>query len=339
MRILKTSVMLGAAIYLMPFSGVHAQTVAVTVADPFPSGHYLTTNMMEYWMDKVSENTYNAVDFTYYSAGQMGPIDDMLDMAANQVAHVTYVPMSSFADKLPLSGVAELAGFFDISVEGTVAFNKLLDSYLTEEEFEPNGVLPLLGATLPPYQLASAKGVIDSNDKMQGIRLRTPGGIQELAANAVGATAVPMGGPDMYTALQRGTVDATINAFASLQSYKLDEILDAVTDNASFGSFALTVVINKDVFDDLPENIQEAMLEAGEETADHVSKWMDENEGKIAQEFKDEGITIYSLSEEMQANWRDKLAGVADKWASRLDDRGMPGTETIEKWQAALDSE
>lgn len=65
---------------------------------------------------------------------------------------------------------------------------------LAAAEYEPNGIIPLKGALLPPYQIASAGTAIKADQKWDGLRLHTPGGILEIAANAVGATAVPTGG-------------------------------------------------------------------------------------------------------------------------------------------------
>tara|TARA_R110002049_G_scaffold83873_5_gene213429 strand:- start:86 stop:679 length:594 start_codon:yes stop_codon:yes gene_type:complete len=195
-----------------------------------------------------------------------------------------------------------------------------------------------MGALLPPYQIASADKPIVADEDWDGLRLRTPGGILEIAANSVGATAVPMGGPDMYAAMQRGTVDATVNAFASLNSYKLNELLKAVSSNASFGSFAFTMVINKDVFDSLDPEIQTAMKDAGDATATHVAEWMDANERKIAQSFADDGVEIYEVDPVILEGWNASLGEVANIWASRLDERGLAGTPTLESWKAAIEA-
>ena len=326
----------GISTALMLSGQIASAATNITVADAFPTGHYLSEQAMKYWMDQVTDRTDGEVTFTYFTSGQMGSLADMLDMAQTGVADVVYVPMSSFADRLPLSGVAELPGFFDTAVKGTTAFQSLLESDLAAAEFEPNGVMPLMGALLPPYQIASAGTAIKADEDWDGLRLRTPGGILEIAANAVGATAVPMGGPDMYAAMQRGTVDATVNAFASLNSYKLNELLKAVSSNASFGSFAFTMVINKDVFAGLTPEIQAAMLEAGDATSTHVAEWMDANEQTIAQKFADQGIEIYQVNPDALASWNTKLGEVAKTWATRLDERGLAGSGTLDSWKAAV---
>lgn len=312
---------------------VNAAEYELKVADAFPSNHYIAVQGAKFWMSRVEELTQGKVAFNYFTSGQLGSLSDMLDLAQHQVADITYVPISSFADRLPLSGVTELPGLFVDAEHGSRAFMLLLNEYLIEAEFINQDVMPLWGAMLPQYQVASAQGPIRTMEDFQGVRLRTPGGILEIAADEMGALAVPMGGPEMYPAFQRGTVDATVNAFASLNSYKLNEVINAASTNTGFGSFAFTYIINLSVFEGLPADIQDAFLKAGEETSVHIAQWMDENEVKIANKFAEEGIEIYEVSDESLEQWAEALSNVADRWAERLDTRGA---EALERWKKAL---
>jgi len=327
------------ALLAVAFSGSATQAAeySLTVADAFPTGHYIAVEGAEYWMNRVGELTDGRVEFQHFTSGQLGSLADMLDMAENRVADITYVPMSSFADRLPLSDVAALPGLFVESSHGSAAFSLLLRDTLADMEFSQFGVSPLWGALLPQYQVASAQGPIRTLADFDRVRLRTPGGTLEVAAQQVGALAVPMGGPEMYTAFERGTVDATVNAFASMNSYKLNEVVNAVSTNAAFGSFAFTYVINADAFAELPSDIQQAMLQAGEETSAHIAGWMDANEATIADRFASEGIEIYQISDEEAARWSERLDNVAAEWTSRLDARGLPGSAVLGEWRAALD--
>ena len=56
------------------------------------------------------------------------------------------------------------------------------------------------------------------------MKIRTLGGAQDSVIKALGGVPVQIPAPDLYTALQRGTVDGTIMAYTSAQSYKMDEI-------------------------------------------------------------------------------------------------------------------
>ncbi|WP_420392234.1 TRAP transporter substrate-binding protein DctP [Acuticoccus sp.] len=313
-----------------------AQEVTLRVADTFPSGHYIAQNLTQVWMDRVRELSDERVDFTYFGAGQLGKIPEMLDLVESGVVDVAYVPPSSYAERIPLTGVAELPGFFTDAATGTAAFNDLLASDLIEGEFEGYAVTPLFGALLPQYQVAVAGEPIDSAEKFQDVRLRTPGGVLELAADELGALAVPMGGPEMYTAFQRGTVDATLNAYGSMESYKLNEVLRSVSTNGSFGTFGMIYVIDDDVLAGLPQDIQDILLQAGEEAARSFADWVDGNEREVAARFAEGGITTYEIPQQVVDAWNVKLGNVADLWASRLDERGLEGSAAVEAWRASL---
>lgn len=330
-------ILLGILIAATAFSVLPARAdVKLSVADAFPVGHYISVNAGDFWMKKVTELSNGEVTFDRFTAGQLGKLKELLDVTRDGVVSVAYIPMSSFTSRLPLAGVAELPGFFETSVAGTRAFNRLLKNELIKTEFARENVVPIFGAVLPPYQIASAKGSIKADADFKAIRLRTPGGILEIAAAELGAVAVPMGGPDMYSAFQRKTVDATLNSYASLNSYKLGEVVNAVSTNASFGSFAFVYAINKDQFDGLSAGQREALMQAGELAAQNLAQWMDDHETKIAEAFAAKGIATYQVEESVLANWRQRMGTVAEKWVERIESRRLPGRETLDAWQKVL---
>lgn len=313
-----------------------AQEVTLRVADTFPSGHYIAQNLTEVWMDRARELSDGRIDFQYFGSGQLGKIPEMLDLVENGVVDIAYVPPSSYADRIPLVGVAELPGFFTDATSGTDAFNALLTSTIGETQFDEYDVTPLFGAVLPQYQIASAGEPIDSDETFADVRLRTPGGVLELAANELGALAVPMGGPEMYTAFQRGTVDATLNAYGSMDSYKLDEVLKSVSTNGSFGTFGMIYVIDDDVLAGMPQDLQDALMQAGADAASSFASWVDGNEATVAERFAGEGITTYQIPQDVLDHWNEKLLTVADMWAERLDERGLDGSGAVAAWKDAL---
>lgn len=308
----------------------------LSVADAFPVGHYVAVQAGDFWMNKVTELTEGEVQFDHFTSGQLGKLTELLDATRDGVSSIAYIPMSSYSSRLPLAGVAELPGLFETSVRGTRAFNKLLEDDGVRAEFAEENVVPLFGAVLPPYQIASAKGSIQSDGDFKAIRLRTPGGILELAASQLGAVAIPMGGPDMYSAFQRGTVDATLNSYSSLNSYKLLEVINAASTNGSFGSFAFVYAINKDQFENLAEEQQKSLLKAGQLASENFAKWMDANESEIAKAFAAKGVNTYAIEQAQLEKWNASMSAVGDDWASRLDERGLAGSETLAAWKQAL---
>lgn len=314
-----------------------AADITLKVADTFPAGHYVMEHMAKAWMNAVKEKSGGRVDFKYFPGGQLGKLSEMLDMVENGVADIAYVPPSSYADRLPLTGVIELPGMFQSTVHGSLAFTNFLNDYLVEKEFKQFKVVPVIAGVVPQYQVGANRAPIDTLDGFKGIRLRTPGGVLELAANELGAVAIPMAGPETYTAFQRGTVDATLQSFLSMRSYKLYEVFKSVSTNGSFGTFGLIYVINENVFKRLPADIRKIMTDAGHATSESFAKWMDVQEGKVAKEFQAKGLTTYAIPADVAADWQKRLARVTERWAKRADDRGLKGSEAVAMWRKALE--
>lgn len=327
---------LPASAVLIAAATANAEEVTLRVADTFPAGHYIAEHLTKVWMDRARELSGDRIDFQYFGSGQLGKIPEMLELVENGVVDIAYVPPSSYADRIPLTGVVELPGFFTDAATGTEAFNMLLESELIAKEFDQYAVTPIFGALLPQYQVAVAGDPIRAEGDFDNVRLRTPGGVLELAADKLGALAVPMGGPEMYTAFQRGTVDATLNAYGSMNSYKLDEVLEAVSTNGSFGTFGMIYVIDDDVLAGLPEELQDALMQAGDEAAEAFADWVDGNERRVAEKFAAAGIETYEIPQEVVETWNAALVSVADTWAERLDGRGMAGGGAVASWKDAL---
>jgi len=313
-----------------------AENVTIRLADTFPVGHFISERMTKIFIQNAETLSNGEITFNYFPAGQLGKIPEMLDLVENKVVDMAYVPPSGYADRIPLIGVSELPGFFTKSAIGTPAFLTLLEGKTSKSEFSKYNVTPVFGAVLPQYQIAVAGDPIDKPDDFKGVRLRTPGGVLELAANELGALAVPMGGPEMYTAFQRGTVDATLNAYGSMRSYKLNEVLKSVSTNGSFGSFAMTYVISNDFLNALSPEHQKILKQAGHDAALAFANWVDGNEHKVSEEFKASGIKTYEIPQVVVDQWNSQLLSVADQWSKRLSERGLAGPEVVAEWTQAI---
>ena len=80
--------------------------------------------------------------------------------------------------------------------------------------------------------------------------------------NSIGGVLVEMSVNDLYTAMQRGTVDATVLAFSSVTPYSVHEVATNLRGNASFGTSASLFTMNLDHFDGLPEDHRKAIRNA-----------------------------------------------------------------------------
>jgi TRAP-type C4-dicarboxylate transport system substrate-binding protein len=321
----------------LPVSNVTAQALELKVADSFPAGHYLVRLMLKPWMDDVTRRTNGAVTFTYYPNQQIGKATDMLRLTQSGVVDIGYIGPSYVSDKMPLSEVAQLPGAFQTSCQGTLAYWKSArEGILAKQEYAPNKIRLLFEVVLPPYQVWTVKQKVETLKDMQGLKLRTTGGAQDLTVRALGAVPVRMAAPDAYESLSRGTMDGLLFPMDSVVAYSLDKLVKHATEGVSFGSFIVAYSINQSVWDKLPDDVKKAMDEASEAITPKACAEVDKEQDTTRQQMKEGGVSFDPLPDATRSEIKDKLKGVAQEWAAGLDGRGKQASAALKEFEALL---
>jgi TRAP-type C4-dicarboxylate transport system substrate-binding protein len=125
-----------------------------------------------------------------------------------------------------------------------------VSSYLPQYEF--------MGKGEPPMKL----------DDWKGMRVRAGGGVGK-AMEALGATPMTTTATEVYTAVQRGTMDAASFPMTySHVAYKVHEVTDWYTANLSPGTSDCPVLFNKTAYDALPAQYQKLLDDIRPEVVD-----------------------------------------------------------------------
>ncbi len=323
-------------IFVFGTSSTQAQAIKLKLADSFPISHVLSKEGGMYWANRVTALTKGQVTFEHYPAQQLGKAEDILDLVRNKVADVGYVAPSYVSNKLPLSAVGMLPGASTSSSEGTKAYWKVIEQFLEKEEFLKNGVRPVLAVVHVPYKIMTTKKSIRTVDSLKGLKIRSGGALHELMLMQMGAIPVSTPAPEVYMALQRGTVDGSTGPFSSLKPYKMEELVHYAPSNSNVGTFIVSYCINESLWNTLPDNVKNAMRKAGQETMQHLSKVLDEEELTAQKGLEALNVSIYSWSKEDLIKQKDAATAVTKIWAEKLDKRGLKGTKTVEMFQNAL---
>lgn len=304
----------------------------LTIADTFPESHYLRQDGIIPWSEQVTERTDGEVTFEFMPSGQLGEPGDMLDLVQQGATDIGFVGPAYVSDQLPLCGVAELPGTFDSSEEGTEAYWELLNGILYEEEIQSFDVRPVLGNTLTPYQIVTEES-IESTDYIEELLVRSGGGTISNAVEAIGATAVEMPAPDIYSSLESGTINSAVSPIPSIAPYDMQELLDYCTTNLHMGSFCVTWMINDDSWEDLSSDVHEAMNTASNEVVAEIGGRIDVSEEDAKDELSPE-LEFYETP--VADDLANDLTDVAQDWADNMDDRGLAGSSVLEEWNSQL---
>ena len=312
---------------------------ALTVAHGFAPAHVIAAQGVEPWMSCVEERAGDGLSFTYFPAGQIASTTEMLDALENGVADFTTVPIGYVSAKMPLNGVSMLPGLGSTATEVVGAYSRAVRSGLLAEEFLENGIRPVWVMALPAYQIVSASGPLRTQADFAGKVIRSAGGTMNLTISSLGSSSAEIPSSDMYVAMERGTVDATLSALASIKPYNIDEVMDAVSANGEFGSFTVVFSVGEDTWSGLAPEIQRIISDCGNEVEASMATFLDAEMAQLQQEFKAAGVEVYTFTPEELTAIEAKLGPVSSDWVSRLDERGLPATEALTEYHHLLQAQ
>lgn len=325
------------AILGAPFVARAQKEMTLKVADSLPTTHY-SIEATRFWMARITELTKGQIKLQHYPAEQLAKARDLLDAVQTRIADIVYIPSQYFAEKTPLATVGALPmPEIKASLAGTMeAYYEIGVGILNETEMKREGIRAVRASATLPYNLHLVKKKITTLDDFKGQKIRVAGNVQEQSLKALGAIPVSITPPELYNAMQNGTVDGTLFAINSIHSYRLNDMVKFSTDNVNLGSFTSYYAINRDIWDDLPQDIQAAFDQAAAELHKFETDLITRQADRYRAEFRKQGIDIYDIEESQIALWAEKLAPVREEWVKLYESRRLPARKVLDAWTAAL---
>jgi TRAP-type mannitol/chloroaromatic compound transport system substrate-binding protein len=150
-------------------------------------------------------------------------------------------------------------------------------------------------------------------DDLQGLKLRTAGAWQEISQK-LGAAPVSLPGGEVYTALERGVIDATEwgTLYENISSgfHKIAKYV--IIPGVHQPSAPFECVINKDAWNELSDRDQQMVELAGELITTEFWMKVGHEDAKALQFYKEAGNEIIELDEAVQK----QVKQLADEWAA-----------------------
>lgn len=314
------------------------EKITLKFASYFAGTSPIYTAVTEPFMNRVTELTDGKVEFEYYPSEQLGKAGDLLQLTRDNVADLAIFPNIYTPDLMPLTNM--LAGLPGLSVnadQGTKAYNQLLkqNSEIIELEYTKNGIKPLLMHVSPNYEIWSKDLELRVPSDLKGKKIRTPGGVANELYEYMGATPVAIPFPEIYEGLDKGVIDAIALYGLGLKNGGIDEITNQVV-MPHIATAIQGIMINLKVWDGLPKDVQDAMIQASEEIIDTAGAIYAEETIKFDEDFAAKGGKIVELTPEEQAQW-DKLSkDFVEKWLAEHGNDGPPYEEVLAEYKELL---
>ena len=315
LTILTALVLTASLVWAQPQTkGEPMKSYKITWISAFPKTHSVTVGFQKGFVEKVTELSQGRLIFDHKGGPETVPFPDTGKAIQNKVVDMGFSAVGNYEQMAPGVGGAILREIsFEEERKPGGAYDYLISLC------KPGG-LRYLGRGLPCNDLSFfsifSNKKIEKIEDFKGYRMGTTTSTA-LAAAAWGATAINLSGPsDYYTSMERGTTDGVCSTTAEQIVASGTYQVTKYAPRPGFFDGSLSVLVNLKVWDSLPTDLQQMMIQA---MARYEKYSADLHQSVIEKAYKkmsDSGVQVYTFSPEMGKWLRDKAYDAT--WADQI---------------------
>ena len=280
------------------------------------------------WAKEIGEESKGRIQISMLPADSVVKYTETLDAVGANIIQGDFTDPSYFAGKDPaFSLVGNMVGawshptqLFDMMKNG--GGFEIYDGLLAQYNIK------LIGVASTGVEAFISKKPIKGIADLQGVKLRAPQGMVNNVFTAVGATPVNLPGSEVYTALEKGVIDAAdYTVFATNQSQGMNDIARFPIYPGFHSMPTLQVTMNLDTWNSLPADLQTLVLASVDRLAIKIVEELEKLDILAVAEAKAKGITVISWPKEEVAKFRKIAESQWPKWSN---------SPTAQTWSKAV---
>lgn len=313
-----------AALLAIAATGASAQTT-IRVASFTPEGAVGVRFVMKPWMEAVQAELGDKVELVPFWGGALGPNPfDQFDLVRSGVVDVAWILPGYTPGQFPQTGVTELPFSVESGEEGSVVLWRLYEAGLIDGLEDVH----VLTAWTPDITHIHLLNPVDGLEDLAGASLRTAGSTQAMFVEAIRAAPQTLGSVEANEAMQRGTIDGQLQGWTGMQTFGGFSVAKAAY-RVPLGASPFFMLMNKQLWDSLPQDVQEVMMKhGGEALAASGGRAYDRLTTEIVEAQRAKGYQIVDASEEAIEGYQEQYSGIYEAWASSTP----KGRETLDTY-------
>lgn len=315
------------------------ETINLTAISGYPPPATWIGSLVDAYMPAVdailAKNGNYKINWNKGISGQIVKPRGELEGVETGIGDLGVIVTAFHADKVPLYDVSFKTPFTSNDIELISATTqKMVDTFPQYNETwlnEFNQVPLAPTGAVDNYMLWSAKP-ISSISQVEGLKVGAAGPNLPWVL-AIGAAGVQTNLADAYNSLNTGIYEAMIVWRQGAGAFKLCEPAPYAFDATLGGVNGFSLNFNRDVWDSLPEEVQNAMAAATPAwVAENVKRVNDGAKSGLARCEAEFGTKVTKASDEERNAWAAALPPLGRNWANERDAAGQPGAEILKAW-------
>ena len=287
--------------------------------------YYHTVNYTAF-TNKVREKSGGRMDIRFHAASSLYPGPELIPAVLDGRAEIAPVLASYLTDVLLEMGPLELP-FMTHSMEEHKKAGFALRGFYTEM-LARKGLKLLAMSTWPSQQIFSTMPIRTVAD-WKGKKIRVYGADSANLARALGAAPVNIAFGEVYSALEKKTVDGAMTSATNAEPMKFFEVAKFLDYWYLTGASQEWIVANQKAWDALPKDLQQAVLDGVKESNLEEKEWADAIafDERVRKRLPELGMTVVDPPKDELDKARKAARSVWDTWLTRTGADGKRGIE------------
>ncbi|MCP4683308.1 MAG: TRAP transporter substrate-binding protein [Desulfobacterales bacterium] len=282
-------------------------------------------------LEEMKKRSNGRISYTMYAGAALGKGPDHYDIVKTGLSDMGYATLSWTPGRFPLTDVLS-SPITSLSKEKAAEAGRAMHDKLLHSEFKDIKVLHINNCVMA--HLWTTKKIKNTED-LKGMKIRSPGGLQTRAIEALGATPVFMPLGDVYLSLETGVIEGVVTCPALVKAFKLYEVADFGVPT-SFGCVSEGLFVNQRFWNKVPDDLKPIIEDVGKNAYKIAGIFDEEWYNQTMAGFKD-SIEIEKLSAEEQQRWDKKFGEMLVKWAEELEAKGLVAKKALAMLKEELD--
>ena len=268
----------------------------------------------QYIADEIKKRSNGRLEIELNYGGALGyKAAEMLEATSEGLVDGGDLSLPHIAGSEPLGNFGSLPFLHQGYDEYWNWLDTLLRPRLSEVFQEKWDVVPIGAFTFGSMYLLWDQQ-LESVDQMEGERFRVFGDINIELFERLGSNVIYLPVEELQTALERNMIDGMPNSNSLIEQLEVWEYYDYRNDMGAVIGSSLFVV-NKSAFDALPDDLQQIVLEVGEDGTKAGRDYLIADDERMSKKLDEKGMVTYQVPSDALNEMRSTGRDIWENWA------------------------
>ncbi len=240
---------------------------------------------------EVEKRTHGRYKIQNFYSGSLGGERESIEAVQLGTQELTFSSTGPVPNFVPEARILDIPFLFRDKAHARA----VLDGPIGQEmlaKFDSKGFKALAWGENGVRHMTNSKRAVNTPDDLKGLKMRTMENPVHVAAyKGLGIITTPMAFPEVFTALQQGTVDGQENPLSVIMASKFDQVQKYLTLTGHVYSPAI-FLMNKAAFDKLSADDKKNFIDAAKEAVKANRARVDEDDAKGVAELRSKGMIV-----------------------------------------------